>query len=157
MAINSIAYQLTAKLELIIGHLGSSMILPENTLKRLINNWIIDWNDHDLNKVMLLFHDDAQFISWKGQKFTGKRSIRRAWIDWFKNHGNFHFTINNNLINTRQQTAVIEWELTEQIQKTETLTPPKKIRCGVDILQFKNGLLISKRSYCQTVLLTIES
>ena len=131
------------------------MQLSRKDLNVIISKWIKDWNNHDISAVMSLFHHDAQFISWAGQRFRSKRSICRAWTNWFANHGNFYFTLDLILVDVQQQIASIQWTLTWPSPEPERLKQ-KEVRRGVDVLLFKDGLIISKSSYCQTVLI-IES
>jgi len=123
----------------------------KTNLQKTVELWIVAWNAHDLNTVMALFHDDAQFISWTGQCFTGKKRIRRAWTNWFKNHGDFVFSIEYSAVDTSQSIVTFGWQLVWPSQEP-AYRHQKEIRHGIDILHFHEGLIVSKKSYCRTVL-----
>ena len=121
-------------------------------LQTIVEQWMERWNDHDLDAVMTLFHEDASFVSWSGQRIKGKKSIRRAWADWFRNHGNFVFSIELVATDEAQQVVTIQWQLVWPSHEQAYLNK-KELRKGVDIVHFKDGLIVLKKSYCQTVLI----
>ena len=123
-----------------------------NELLKCVEMWIDDWNDHNLPAVMALFHQEAEFISWTGQCFKGKRTIQRAWTNWFKNHGDFHFSIERLTLDELQHIVSMEWTLVWPSPEAG-YENRQETRRGVDIIQFKNGLILSKKSFWQAVLL----
>lgn len=124
-----------------------------NDLQNTVVKWMDDWNAHDLQAVMELFHDDAVFISWTGQQFKGKRSIRRAWTSWFKNHGDFYFAIDFLAIDEPESLVTFGWHLLWPSRKPAQ-SQKKEILQGVDILHFKDRQILTKQSFCQTVVST---
>lgn len=127
------------------------MKLSQKKLIITVEKWIDNWNSHNLSAVMDLFHREAEFVSWSGQHFHNKRLIQRAWVSWFKNHGDFYFLLNGIFVDTSTQVVTIPWELTWPSQYP-AFNNQKEIRVGVDVIKFKNGLIISKQSFCQTVI-----
>ena len=120
-------------------------------LEECVRSWINDWNDHNLHAVMALFHEDAVFIPWTGQCLKGKKSIQRAWARWFEKHGNFHFTIELIAVDKRQKIVTLQWQLAWPSPDPKYKNK-KELRKGVDIIEFHNELIVSKKSFCQTLL-----
>jgi len=125
------------------------MKLSRKEIEEIVNTWIIAWNNHNLSAVMDLFHQDAVFVSWAGKHVCGKRSIQRAWSDWFTNHCGFYFSLDLIVVDELKQIATIQWELSWPSQETG-FHNQDEVRCGADILKFQDGLLISKMTYSQT-------
>ena len=125
------------------------MKLRRKEIEEIIITWINAWNNHKLSAVMDLFHQDAVFISWAGKRICGKRSIQRAWSNWFVNHCGFYFSLDLIVIDELKQIATIQWKLSWPSQEIGYLNQDE-VRCGVDILKFQDGLLISKMTYSQT-------
>ncbi|MFH1081837.1 MAG: nuclear transport factor 2 family protein, partial [Pseudomonadota bacterium] len=68
------------------------MGLSREEIKEAMTQWGKAWDNHDLDGVMELFHDDVLFNNWTGGKAEGKEALRQAWTPWFANHGDFLFT-----------------------------------------------------------------
>ena len=119
----------------------------ENALRR----WNQAWDDHDLEGVMELFHDDILFENWTGAKAQGKEALRQAWTSWFANHGGFRFTEEETFIDVEQQKVLYRWQL--EWPSTEKGCEGKpEMRRGVDVMHFKDGKLIKKLTYSKTTL-----
>ena len=67
------------------------MKLSKQQIKEALIHWNASWDNHDLDGVMALFHEDILFENWTGGKARGKDALRKAWAPWFKNHGGFRF------------------------------------------------------------------
>ncbi len=67
------------------------MPLSRNEIEKELKHWNLAWDNHDLEGVMALFHEDVVFDNWTGGKVRGKETLRKAWKPWFANHGNFRF------------------------------------------------------------------
>jgi ketosteroid isomerase-like protein len=119
----------------------------ENALRR----WNQAWDDHDLEGVMKLFHDDILFENWTGAKAQGKGALRQVWASWFAHHGGFRFTEEETFIDVEQQKVLYRWQLTwPSIEKGCEGKPEK--RRGVDVMHFKDGKIIKKLTYSKTTL-----
>ena len=46
-----------------------------STLIRIMTQSEADWNNHDLEKVMGLFHDDVVFEYWHGATVSEKKAL----------------------------------------------------------------------------------
>ena len=123
---------------------------PEITL--LFKDWLNAWNNHDLDGVMKLMHEDIIFENWTNAEVIGKKLLRKLWTPWFLNHGDFKFFEENLIFDENKQILLFMWRLvwpsliTKYKGKEET-------RWGVDIIHFKDGKIIHKISYSKTTIL----
>jgi len=60
------------------------MKLTTPEIKQIFKDWLTAWNEHDLEGVMNLFHDEIVFENWTGVKIAKKKSIQKAWTPWFQ-------------------------------------------------------------------------
>ncbi len=115
------------------------------TFYSLLSEWYQAWNDHNFEAVLNLFHDEIIFEDWNGHNIKGKRSLRRAWKNWFKNHGDFIFQEEETIIDEESQKVTFSWKLTWPSRfggknQKETIS-------GVDILHFYQGKIIRKNTF----------
>jgi hypothetical protein len=113
------------------------------------------WNAHDLTAVMALFAEEAVFEAWTGTIVRGKSSIRRVWTAWFKNHGNFKFETRKLIVDEWSQSVALAWTL-DWPNPERAHGHEREERQGVDLLQFSEGMIVSKKSFCQTVVSVSE-
>lgn len=125
------------------------MNLSKTEAVTLFNEWLRAWNDHDLERVMNLFHEDVIFENWTGATVIGKRALKKAWTLWFINHGNFIFTEEGVSFDAEEQRMIFMWKL-EWPSHLTNHKGKNEIRHGVDILFFKDGKLIQKHTYSKT-------
>ncbi len=127
------------------------MRLSRKEIKSILKEWSLAWDKHDLDKVMVLFHEDAFFENWTGAYVKGSKAIRKAWQNWFDNHGNFRFLEEETFIDETQQKVlyrwVLEWPSTEPGFENQT-----EMRKGLDVLHLKNGKIINKLTYTKTTI-----
>ncbi len=125
------------------------MKLSRNEVENALRKWNLAWDNHDLDGVMELFHDDIQFDNWTGGRVRGKENLRKAWTSWFDNHGDFKFKEEETFIDDVAQKVlyrwVLEWPSIENGQKGR----PEKRR-GVDVIHFEDGKIINKFTYSKT-------
>ncbi|MCA9976826.1 MAG: nuclear transport factor 2 family protein [Anaerolineales bacterium] len=114
--------------------------------------WMNAWNEHDLDEVMMLFHDEAIFENWDGKITRGKANIRRLWTPWFANHGDFHFALEDIVVDETAQKALLRWRCTWPSPEKTTRGEPE-VRQGLDVLHFAEGLITHKLTYSKTVVL----
>lgn len=114
--------------------------------------WMESWNNHQLEKVMELLHENIVFEHWTGTKVKGKNLLRRAWSPWFLNHENFRFTTEETIFDEENQILTFTWRLDWPSLFKEFDGKPE-IRQGVDILHFQNGKIIRKQSFSKTIVL----
>ena len=127
------------------------MKLTRDEMSRALRKWNQAWDNHDLNGVMELFHDDVLFENWTGGKAEGKEALRKAWTEWFENHGGFRFTEEETFIDEAEQKALYRWQLDwPSIEKGHEGKHER--RRGVDVLHFKDGKIIRKLTYSKTTI-----
>ena len=125
------------------------MVLSRVELKKTLTRWNQAWDNHDLNGVMELFHDEILFENWTGGKAKGKEALRQASTSWFKNHGGFRFTEEETFIDETAQKVLYRWQLDwPSFEKGYEGRP--EMRRGVDVLHFRNGKIIQKLTYSKT-------
>lgn len=125
------------------------MTLSREEIKDALKKWNIAWDNHDLEGVMGLFHDDILFENYTGGKAKGKEALRKAWTPWFKDHGEFRFIEEETFIDEKDQKALYRWTLEwPSLEKGYEGTTER--RRGVDVLHFKEGKILSKLTYCKT-------
>ena len=127
------------------------MNLSKTEVLILFNEWLLGWNEHDLERVMDLFHEDIVFENWTGAKVIGKKALKKAWTLWFINHRNFIFTEEGIFFDTDEQKMIFMWKL-EWPSRLSGYKGKNEIRRGVDVLYFKDGKLIQKLSYSKTTI-----
>jgi len=54
------------------------MRLTKDQIRRALTQWNKAWDDHDLDGVMELFHEDILFENFTGGKAEGKENLRKA-------------------------------------------------------------------------------
>jgi len=127
------------------------MKLTRDEMRRALRKWNQAWDNHDLNGVMELFHDDVVFENWTGGKAEGKEVLRKAWTEWFENQCGFRFTEEETFIDEAEQKALYRWQLDwPSIEKGHEGKHER--RRGVDVLHFKEGKIIRKLTYSKTTI-----
>ena len=126
-------------------------MLARSELKKIITKWNKAWNEHDLETVMDLFHQDILFDNWTGGTAKGKAALNEAWSGWFKNHDNFKFIDEEIFIDETEQKILYRWTL-EWPSMERGAKGKLERRRGVDILHFKNGKIIKKLTYSKTTI-----
>jgi len=126
------------------------MPLSKEEIKDALKQWNLAWDNHDLEGVMKLFHDEIIFENWTGGKAEGKEALRKAWTPWFANHGGFRFTEEETFIDDREQKALYRWQL-EWPSSEKGYEGKCEKRRGVDVLHFQDGKIIRKLTYSKTI------
>lgn len=122
--------------------------LSRNEFNELLPLWYKAWNEHDLDGVLDLIHDDIVFVNWNGATVIGKKMLRKAWLLWFENHGMFRFIEDETFIDEINQKVLFRWTLVWPSSIKQYIG--KEIRAGNDILHFCNGKIIKKLTYSRT-------
>lgn len=118
-------------------------------IEKALAKWHKAWNEHDLDGVMELFHEDVLFENWTGGKAEGKEALGKAWTSWFANHGGFRFTEEDTFIDEAQQKVLYRWQL-EWPSFEEGYEGSPERRRGVDVIHFQDGKIIRKLTYSKT-------
>ena len=82
-------------------------MLSRNEIKEALTRWNRAWDQHDLDGVMELFHEDILFENWTGAKVRGKQALRQAWKPWFENHRGFRFIGEDIFIDELEQKVLV--------------------------------------------------
>lgn len=117
----------------------------------LFNEWLIAWNEHDLDGVMKLLDEYIVFENWNCAKITGKDLLKKSWTPWFLNHGNFRFIQEDLFFDEIEQKMLFMWRL-EWPSYLKQYKGKHEIRYGVDVLHFQYGKIIQKYSYSKTTI-----
>ena len=126
-------------------------MLTRDEMSSAFAKWGIAWNEHDLDGVMDLFHDEIYFENWTGGWVRGKENLRQAWTPWFANHGGFRFTDEETFIDEVDQKMLYRWQLdSPSFEKGQE--KKHEARRGIDVLHFKDGKIIQKLTYSKTTL-----
>jgi len=127
------------------------MELSREEIMEAMTQWGKAWDNHDIDGVMELFHDDVLFNNWTGGKADGKEALRQAWTPWFANHGDFLFTPEDIFIDVNEQKVLYQWQLDWPSNERGYEGKPER-RHGVDVLHFKEGKIIGKYTYSKTTI-----
>lgn len=127
------------------------MLLPREEIKNALQEWNLSWDNHDLEGVMKLIHDEVLFENWTGGRAMGKEALKKAWASWFANHGGFRFTEEETFIDEKEQKVLFRWQLEWPSLERGYEGKPEKRR-GVDVLHFQDGKIIKKLTYSKTTI-----
>jgi len=127
------------------------MNLSKAEIVLLFNEWLIAWNDHNLEGVMKLFDENIVFENWTGTKIVGKNLLKKSWTSWFLNHGNFKFIKEDLFFDEDEQKMLFMWRL-EWPSLFISYKGKREMRRGVDVLHFSDGRLIHKLTYSKTTI-----
>jgi len=86
-------------------------MLSRKEIIESLTRWNQAWDQHDLNGVMGLFHEDIFFENWTGAKLQGKQALHAAWKPWFEDHRGFRFTREDIFIDEIEQKVLYQWYL----------------------------------------------
>ena len=127
------------------------MTLTKQEIHERITIWLRAWDDHNLDGVMDLMHDDVVFENWDGKIIKTNTSLRRAWTPWFLQHGNFMFIAEDIFVDEQEQKALFRWRLEWPSLEINFKGKPE-VRRGVDVLHFVDGKIREKLTYSKTSL-----
>ena len=114
-----------------------------------LKQFLAAFNAHDLDAIMEFFADDCEFYmprgpEPRGQRFVGKAAVRLGLASRFAglpdvHYGDDHHWVAGNL-------GVSTWLLTGTTRSGDAI----RVR-GVDLLEFKDGKIVTKDSYWKIV------
>lgn len=125
------------------------MMLTKEDITEALQQWMVAWNNHSLDNVLALFAPDIVFEHWTGNNVAGVDNLQRAWRQWFDDHGDFHFEVEDLFVDECAQKAIIRWQLHWPSQLPRLNGRPE-VRRGVDVIHFKDGLITHKLTYSKT-------
>ena len=127
------------------------MTFSRDEIEKALKEWNLAWDNHDLDGVMALFHDQVVFDNWTGGHVKGKEALRKSWEPWFANHGDFRFVEEETFIDEKEQKVLYRWLLEWPSFESGHKGKPEKRR-GVDVIHFKDGKIINKFTYSKTTI-----
>ena len=127
------------------------MDLTREQIISVMTEWEKHWNEHDLDRVMELFHDEVFFEHWHGARVRGKTNLREAWAPWFKDHGGFGFIMEDLFADEKAQKVLYRWQF-DWPSIEEGFEGKPESRRGVDVIRFEDGKIIEKLTYSKTTL-----
>jgi len=127
------------------------MSFSRNEIRTALKQWNLAWDNHDLEGVMALFHEEVVFENWTGASVRGKATLRKRWAPWFANHGDFRFVEEETFIDEKQQKVLYRWSLEWPSLESGNKGKSEKRR-GVDVIHFKDGKIINKFTYSKTTI-----
>ncbi|MFC1914646.1 nuclear transport factor 2 family protein [Chloroflexota bacterium] len=127
------------------------MMLTKKEIVDLLNQWNKAWNEHDIDKVAKLFHDDIIFENWTGAKIRGAKALKKAWEPWFRNHMGFRFNTEDLFVDEEAQKILFQWSLDWPSVDKKYHGKPEHRR-GVDVMHFEDGKIKSKYTYSKTTI-----
>jgi SnoaL-like domain len=127
------------------------MNLSKIEILRLFKVWLTAWDEHNLDGVMELLHEDIVFENWTGAAIIGKSVLRKSWAHWFSNHGNFRFIEEDIFFDEQEQKLLFRWRL-EWPSLEKNFKGKPEIRRGVDVLHFLDGKIYKKYTYSKTTI-----
>jgi ketosteroid isomerase-like protein len=127
------------------------MVLSREDMREAMTRWGRSWDDHDIDGVMELFHEDVFFEHWTGTRVSGREALREAWTPWFTDHGGFHFTEEDLFIDQEGQKLLYQWHLDWPSNEKNSAGKPER-RWGVDVIHFRDGKIIQKLTYIKTIM-----
>ncbi|MEN9522289.1 MAG: hypothetical protein RL065_666 [Bacteroidota bacterium] len=115
-----------------------------NTLKTIATKWFAAFNQHDLEALLELYHDDAEHYSPKlkirqpetNGLIKGKSALHNWWADAFERLPNLHYQIIKIMADDEQM-------FMEYIRKTPD---EDDLQVG-EVLHIKDGKIIASRVY----------
>jgi len=126
-------------------------MLSREEMKAALKKWNKAWDDHDLNGVMQLFHEEIVFENWTGGKAKGKEALCQAWNPWFENHGGFRFVSEDLFVDEVEQKILYQWCLEWPSPEKGYEGKPEQRR-GLDVIHFRDGKIYRKSTYSKTTL-----
>lgn len=124
-------------------------MLSRKEIAAALKTWNIAWDNHNLDGVMAIFHNEILFDNWTGGQARGIEALRQAWTPWFKKHGGFRFIEEDTFIDETEQKVLYRWFL-EWPSYEKGYEGKLEKRRGLDILHFQDGKIIQKLTYSKT-------
>ncbi len=127
------------------------MKLSRGEILAVLAGWNQAWDEHNLEGVLALFHEDVYFENWTGGRAQGKEALRQAWQNWFANHDGFRFIAEDTFIDELEQKVLYQWRL-EWPSAEKGYQGKAERRRGLDVIHFRDGKIIYKSTYSKTTL-----
>ena len=129
--------------------------MPERPTVELLKAFLAAFNRHDLDAIIEFFAEDCVFYSPRGadprgDRFDGKAAVRAGLAKRFEGIPDVQYGDDTHWVG--DDFGVSEWTL------TGTTTSGERIRVrGVDLLEFRGGLITRKDSFWKNVLSAVPA
>lgn len=135
------------------------------TIESITLAYLNTFNDTNTDGVMKYFHKDCEYVTLQGPSINGFDAIRKDFDNQFKGHfGDLRFNLTAQMFDEKAQTAMIAWQCVHDLKPdpnrglklgmlakiVRTFRGNTLEWSGLDILQFKDGLIIKKSTYGKT-------
>lgn len=119
--------------------------LTRSDLQHLVDRFMDAWARHDLDAAMALMAEDAIYEEFHGKVWRGKQGVRDGFLPQFRgDYGDIQFHREDVFIDAEAQEALWRWRC------TFTWGDSHRAWRGLDILRFRDGLIVEKRTYAKT-------
>ena len=133
------------KLSELADHAGmSDAKTARAALEKLVIDFTEAFNREDIDEVMSYFAEGAIYDEFNDIRHVGTDAIRAAFVPQFAGkYGRMRFHIEDLFLDVEGSKALIRWVLTMEEDARQGAYR------GLDILQFDNGKLVEKHTYCK--------
>lgn len=113
-------------------------------LEKLVTDFTEAFNREDIDEVMSYFVEDAIYDEFNGVRNVGVEAIRKAFEPQFAGKfGVMRFHTEDMFLDVESGKAMIRWVLTLEEESRAGAYR------GLDLLQFRDGKLVEKHTYCK--------
>jgi len=114
-----------------------------------VRRFVAAFNRRDLDDVMASFAEDAIYDEFTGRRHAGRAAIRAAFLPQFRgDYGPIVFDEEDLFVDEQTQKALVSW--------TCRLEGKSGGWRGLDVLCFRDGLVVEKRTYTKADVPKIE-
>jgi uncharacterized protein (TIGR02246 family) len=111
----------------------------------LVDRFMDAWARHDLEAAMALVAEDAVYDEFNQTVWRGKAAVRAGFLPQFRgDYGDIQFHVEDRFIDAERQQALVRWRCTFEWKGT------RRAWRGLDILRFRDGLIVEKLTYAKT-------
>ncbi len=111
----------------------------------LVDRFMDAWARHDLEAAMALVAEDAVYDEFNQTVWRGKSAVRAGFLPQFRgDYGDIQFHVEDRFIDAERQQALVRWRCTFEWKGT------RRAWRGLDILRFRDGLIVEKLTYAKT-------
>jgi uncharacterized protein (TIGR02246 family) len=119
--------------------------LTRAQLAELVDRFMDAWARHDLEAAMALMAEDAVYDEFNQTVWRGKAAVREGFLPQFRgDYGDIQFHVEDRFIDADSQQAMVRWRCTFEWKGT------RRAWRGLDILHFRDGLIVEKLTYAKT-------
>jgi ketosteroid isomerase-like protein len=126
-------------------------MIDRSVLEDLVVRFTEAFNRDDLEEVLSLMTEDAEYQEFDGRRNVGKKAIREAFTPQFRgDFGRIRFHTEDLFVDERAGKGLIRWSC--EIDKAGR----RRSWRGLDILHFRDGLVSEKHTYAKAERLRLE-